>query len=184
MPVWDPQQYARYTSFRSRPFVELVGRIPAEKPSQIVDLGCGDGSLTATLAERWPAAAIEGIDSSPDMLAKAAPRPGLTFRLGNIADWRPAQPVDVIVSNAALQWVDGHIDLLPRFIEGLTPGGFLAFQVPGNFDGPSQGIRPPAWGRSARRPTWLDWPAWIAPSTAGKRPICRCCRARIPYWNG
>ncbi len=160
MPVWDPQQYARFSTQRSRPYLELVGRIPAEAPARVVDLGCGDGELTETLTQRWPQAQIEGIDSSSDMLQAARPRAGLTFRAGDIKTWQPDRPVDVIISNAALQWVDGHLDLLGRFVESLTPGGFLAFQVPGNFGEPSHTLltelrRSPRWrdklGNSAQR---------------------------------
>lgn len=160
MPVWDPQQYARFSTQRSRPYLELVGRIPVEAPATVVDLGCGNGELTETLTDRWPGAQIEGIDSSPDMLEAARPRTGLRFRAGDIRTWRPDRPVDVIVSNAALQWVDGHLELLGRFVEALTPGGFLAFQVPGNFGEPSHTLltelrRTPRWrdkvGNSAQR---------------------------------
>jgi trans-aconitate 2-methyltransferase len=59
------------------------------------------------------------------------------FHLGDVTTWRPEQPADLIVSNAVLQWVPGHLDLLPRWIDALAPGGRLAFQVPGNFGAPS-----------------------------------------------
>ncbi|HEU5161359.1 MAG TPA: trans-aconitate 2-methyltransferase [Streptosporangiaceae bacterium] len=137
--TWDPEQYGRFGDERSRPFFELLDRVRAADPVYVVDLGCGSGELTATLADRWPAARIEGIDSSPEMIAMAERRavPGLQFTMGDIATWTPAQQVDVIVSNAALQWVPAHRELLPKWINALSPGGWLAFQVPGNFDGPS-----------------------------------------------
>jgi trans-aconitate 2-methyltransferase len=62
----------------------------------------------------------------------------LSFVLERIEDWRPSQPIDVLVSNAALHWVPRHLSLLPRFVSTLTPGGWLAIQVPGNFEAPSQ----------------------------------------------
>ena len=68
---WDPTQYAHFADQRSRPFHELVARIPTPSPRRIVDLGCGPGELTLTLAARWPDAAVIGVDSSPEMLAKA-----------------------------------------------------------------------------------------------------------------
>lgn len=137
--MWDPTQYARYADERSRPFHELIARIDAADPARVVDLGCGDGVLTATLAERWPAASVLGIDSSERMLAAAAPvaGPRLRFEPGAIEDWRPAGPVDVLVSNAALQWVPEHVEQLPRLTGAVRPGGWLAFQVPGNGDAPS-----------------------------------------------
>jgi trans-aconitate 2-methyltransferase len=133
---WDPEQYARYADQRSRPFFELTDRIAARDPAYLVDLGCGDGSLTAALAGRWPGVAGVGMDSSAQMLAKAPAVEGLTFAAGDIASWEPGRGVDVLVSNAALQWVPGHPDLLPRFVSWLNPGGWLAFQVPGNYDTP------------------------------------------------
>ena len=141
--MWDPEQYEVYADERSRPFHELLARVPAKQPRQVVDLGCGNGTLTATLAERWPEASVLGVDSSPEMLAATAGRelPGrLAFQLDTIQAWQPTRPVDVLVSNAALQWVPGHGDLLGRLVGSLVPGGWLAFQVPGNFDFPSHTI--------------------------------------------
>jgi trans-aconitate 2-methyltransferase len=137
--MWDPVLYGRFADQRSRPFHELVARIGATAPANVVDLGCGDGALTATLAERWPSASVLGVDSSEEMLASAAPRKGdrLSFVLERIEDWRPTGPIDVLVSNAALQWVPRHLSLLPRFVSALAPGGWLAVQVPGNFEAPS-----------------------------------------------
>jgi trans-aconitate 2-methyltransferase len=141
--MWDPGQYGRFADQRGRPFFDLVARIGAGAPASVVDLGCGTGELTATLLDRWPAAAVQGVDSSPDMLAEASGRaiPGrLTFTGADMRDWRPAAPVDVIVSNAALQWIPGHAELLPRLVEALASDGWLAFQVPGNFRSPSHVI--------------------------------------------
>ena len=137
--MWDPELYGRFAGQRGRPFHELMARVGAAAPATVVDLGCGDGSLTATLADRWPSASVLGVDSSEEMLASAAARKSdrLSFELQRIEDWRPAAPVDVLVSNAALQWVPRHLSLLPRFVSALAPGGWLAFQVPGNFDAPS-----------------------------------------------
>jgi trans-aconitate 2-methyltransferase len=139
-PRWDPGQYERYADERSRPFFELAGRVGADRPRRVVDLGCGTGALTATLAHRWPVARIEGLDRSPDMIAEAAARAipdRLSFAVDDVTRWRPDQPVDVIVSNAVLQWIPGHADLLPAWVAALAPGGWLAFQVPGNDGAPS-----------------------------------------------
>jgi len=141
--MWDPGQYGVCAQERSRPFADLLARLPAAAPETVVDLGCGSGELTASLVDRWPGAQVLGIDSSPEMLAEAArfARPGtLEFRLGAIEDWRPQRPVDVLVSNAALHWVPGHGELLGRLVAALAPGGWLAFQVPGNFSSPTHAI--------------------------------------------
>lgn len=133
-PTWDPGQYERFEAERARPFNDLVARIPAPDPQQVVDLGCGPGSRTATLLDRWPRAYVVGVDSSPAMLARAEPLavPGrLDFRLGDVARWRAvAGSLDVIISNATLQWVPEHIDLLADWVDALRAGGTLAFGVP------------------------------------------------------
>ena len=142
MPTWDPAAYAAFADERSRPFVDLLARVRAETPRTVVDLGCGPGPLTRSLADRWPTARVTGVDSSPEMVAaaQACVGPRVGFVLADLADldaWRPPAPVDVLVSNAALQWVPDHRGLLPRLVETLAPGGWLAFQVPGNQDAPS-----------------------------------------------
>jgi trans-aconitate methyltransferase len=70
--MWDPTAYLRYSDERSRPFHDLVARIPAARPRAVVDLGCGPGQLTATLAERWPTSRVLGLDSAPEMIDRAA----------------------------------------------------------------------------------------------------------------
>jgi trans-aconitate 2-methyltransferase len=139
--VWDPELYQRFGDERSRPFFDLVGRVAAEAPPMVVDLGCGPGPLTATLARRWPGAQVRGIDSSAEMIKAARALPGaggrLSFALGDVRDWKPDGRVDVIISNAVLQWVPEHLDVVARWAGFLTEGGWLAFGVPGNFDQPS-----------------------------------------------
>ncbi|MFI0451338.1 trans-aconitate 2-methyltransferase [Actinomadura sp. 6N118] len=164
--IWDPAQYGVFGDERARPFAELLARVDLAAPGHIVDLGCGSGELTASLLRRWPDAKIEALDSSPEMIAAAQGIPGkLTFSVGDVATWRPERPVDLIISNAVLQWVPTHKDLLPRWIEALAPGGRLAFQVPGNFDAPSHALlreicTSPRWraklGDALRRHPVLD----------------------------
>lgn len=138
---WDPAKYAQFGDYRERPFFDLTSRVHAAGPRHVVDLGCGPGRLTATLAERWPGAAVLGLDSSAEMLARADQRAagtaGLSFSLADIAAWSPAPETDVVVSNAALQWVPRHRELLPRWLDALRPGAWFALQVPGNFNSPS-----------------------------------------------
>jgi trans-aconitate 2-methyltransferase len=146
--MWDPAQYLSFADERSRPFFDLAGRIAATSPRSVVDLGCGPGQLTASLAVRWPDADVLGIDSSADMIAAAqrigdgdARRGGtLSFRVEDVRDWKPDAPVDIVVSNAVLQWVPNHLELLPRWAEWLADDGWLAFQMPGNFDQPSHAV--------------------------------------------
>jgi len=146
--TWDPDRYLAYADERGRPFVELLARIDAEDPAVVVDLGCGPGNLTRLLSRRWPGARVGGVDSSPEMVAAARrDQPDLAFEVADLRDWVTARatvdanPVDVLVANATLQWLPDHLDLLPSLVRAVRPGGWLAFQVPGNFGEPSHTIR-------------------------------------------
>ena len=143
MHTWDPDRYLTYADERGRPFVELLARVDAADPATVVDLGCGPGNLTALLVERWPGARVVGLDSSAEMIEKArATTPAVDFRVADLRDWATgADQVDVLVSNATLQWVPGHLELLPDLVARVKAGGWLAFQVPGNFEEPSHTIR-------------------------------------------
>jgi len=141
--TWDPDRYLTYADERGRPFVELLARVDAADPAMVVDLGCGPGNLTALLVERWPGAHVVGLDSSAEMIEKArATTPAVDFQVADLRDWATGSDrADVLVSNATLQWVPGHLELLPDLVDRVNPGGWLAFQVPGNFDEPSHTIR-------------------------------------------
>lgn len=131
---WDPERYGEFADERARPFLDLLSRVRADAPRRVVDLGCGTGQLTALLAQRWPMAQVEGIDSSAEMIAAAATAERITLRVGDVRDWRMPSDADVVVSNAVLQWLPEHRELVRAWAAALPPGGWLAFQVPGNFD--------------------------------------------------
>jgi trans-aconitate 2-methyltransferase len=136
---WDPAEYGRYADERSRPFFDLVAQIRAPDPGVVVDLGCGSGELTATLAARWPRATVRGLDASPEMIERA-PRDARVEYAVQDARAFSATGVDVLVSNAMLQWVPEHETLLTRWAGQLRPEGWLAFQVPSNFGAPSHAL--------------------------------------------
>jgi trans-aconitate 2-methyltransferase len=136
--MWDPAVYRRFGAERSRPFFDLVSRVGAQRPRAVVDLGCGPGELTLALAERWPSARLTGYDSSPEMIEKASGlASAVAFRLLDVRDWKPEPDTDVLITNATLQWVPEHRELLARWARELPSGAWLAMQVPGNFDAPS-----------------------------------------------
>lgn len=178
-PSWDPKQYAQFAVERARPFHDLLAQVPTSDPVDVVDLGCGPGTLTATLLDRWPGTVVHGIDSAPEMIAAAQPlaRPGrLSFSLGDISAWRPApDTVDVLIANASLQWVPGHAELLPGWLAALRPGGCLAIQMP-------------AGGGSAATAVFREIatsPRWAARLTAGVEAVGpRSARSpvRDPIW--
>ncbi len=186
--AWDPDQYLRFASERERPFFDLLARVPVDSPGAVVDLGCGPGTTTAALLDRWPEAEILGIDSSAAMIEQATSRsqpPRLTFELGDIATWEP-QPrsVELILSNATLHWIPGHLELMPRWLAALRPRGALAFQVPGNFDSPSHTLL----HTLASSPQWQDKLAAVVapidlPSPREYSLALRELSARVDVWE-
>jgi trans-aconitate 2-methyltransferase len=136
--AWDPTQYLKFADHRLRPAIDLLNRIDVAEPGEVVDLGAGAGNVTRLIKMRWPSARVTGVDTSPEMLAKAAAAaPEITWLLADLGRWRPERPVDVIYSNAALHWLEGHDTLFPALLSSLAPGGVLAVQMPRNFSAPS-----------------------------------------------
>jgi trans-aconitate 2-methyltransferase len=132
---WSAAQYVKFEEERTRPVRDLVARIPNAAVASAVDIGCGPGNSTEVLLERYPQAQIVGVDSAPEMIEAARKRlPGVAFEIANIRQWRAGQPLDVILANAALQWIPGHETLMPALIGRLSPGGVLAVQMPDNLD--------------------------------------------------
>jgi trans-aconitate 2-methyltransferase len=128
---WDPARYLQYGDERLRPALDLLARIPAEKPGHVVDLGCGAGNVTRILHERWPGADMLGIDGSAAMLDRARQNaPHIRFEQDDVASWTPDRTPDVIYSNAALHWLGHHASLFPRLVSELPHGGILAVQIP------------------------------------------------------
>lgn len=151
---WSAEQYLKFAGPRLQPALDLLARVPVGlAPRLAVDLGCGTGSATQRIAERWPAAEVIGVDDSPDMLAREAP-PGsrVRWQRADIGRWRAPAPVDLIYSNAALHWLPDHAALFPRLLEQLAPGGVLAVQMPRNFGAPSHTLI----HETARNGPWRD----------------------------
>ncbi len=136
---WNPGQYLKFEDNRLRPALDLMGRIPLESPQVVYDLGCGSGNVTRLLADRWPDADVVGMDNSPEMLAQAAGDSDgsagrIRWQTGDLADWRPDSTPSVLYSNAVIQWVPDHDELVPRLWAMLPPGGCLAVQAPLSWD--------------------------------------------------
>jgi trans-aconitate 2-methyltransferase len=163
MPTWDSAQYLRFADERTQPCRDLVARLGTMTTRTIIDLGCGPGNSTAALRARWPDAALTGLDHSADMLAAARASDARTIWCeGDIDAWQPAAPLDLVFSNAALQWVPDHAALFPRLFAAVAPGGALAVQMPGDLDAPAHALMralpaAPQWRRHFPTPEIGEW---------------------------
>lgn len=137
--MWNPDVYMKFSDLRTRPALELATRAGPVPEGLIYDLGCGPGNSTQVLGSLNPGARLIGVDSSTEMLARAADEGPARARwaLGDLETWAAEEPADLIFSNAAFQWLDDHERLLPRLLKSLKPGGRLALQMPQNFAAPS-----------------------------------------------
>jgi len=136
---WDPGQYNRFKDEREQPFRDLASLLRPVPAPAVVDLGCGDGRLTAALHHSLGAGRTLGIDSSAAMIAASAAyaASGLSFELGDIGPWQAPDVYDIVFSNAALHWLPDHRAVLKRWVGSLRSGGQLAVQVPANADHPA-----------------------------------------------
>ena len=139
--MWNPEQYARFEKERALPFHDLVALVERRARMRVVDLGCGTGALTRQLHDALDAAETLGIDSSAEMLEKAAPHASgsLHFEQADIAAFA-ATDLQLLFSNAALHWIPDHERLFPKLISCLGSHGQLAVQMPWNDEHPSHRI--------------------------------------------
>lgn len=152
---WSSTQYTKFLTQRTRPVHDLIAflapHIRTHEP-RIYDLGCGPGNSTSALLSAFPNARVTGMDSSPDMLARATKEvPGVEFVQGDLASFEVAEAdgkgkdegegggADLIFSNAVFHWLRSptRLPTLVRFFQALKPGGVLAIQVPDNYTEPS-----------------------------------------------
>lgn len=139
MPEWNAKQYAKFLKERTQPAIDLANRINLSNPSEILDIGCGPGNSTRVLYDKFPKAHITGADNSENMLEQAkVNNPELDFILfdANTDFPRLGQKFDVVFSNACIQWIPNHKELIPKMMSILKDGGILAVQTPMNYKEP------------------------------------------------
>jgi SAM-dependent methyltransferase len=128
--TWDPQTYSREGAFVHQLAAGVVEWLDTQPGELILDLGCGDGQLTARLAETG--AIVTGVDASPDMVRAARAR-------GIAADQAPAERLpypdasfDAVFSNAALHWVRGQDEMMGEVRRVVKPGGRFVAEMGGH----------------------------------------------------
>jgi trans-aconitate 2-methyltransferase len=136
---WDATQYLKFEDERTRAARDLLAQVPLHTANCVYDLGCGPANSTELLVARFPGAEITGVDSSPEMLAKAKKAlPSLHFIAADLTAWTAEKPADLLFANAVFQWLPDHLSVLERLLGALPSGGILAVQMPDNLGEPSQ----------------------------------------------
>ena len=158
---WNPETYARFRGLRLRPALDLLLQIGTPCAGPVIDLGCGDGAVAASLKARFPKREIVGVDSSAAMLSKARGYDRVIE--ADIASWAPEVPPAVIYSNAALHWLPDHETLMPRLARLLPENGVLAVQMPRQQMAPSHAaLREVSVALFPDRFDYSDWQPQVA----------------------
>lgn len=137
---WNAREYAKHSASQQQWARELIDKLTLNGNEDVLDIGCGDGKVTAEIAGRLPVGRIVGLDNSPEMLRLAqesfpcSAHPNLSFILQNAAALELSDlsaQFDVVFSNAALHWLLDHRPVLAGIKKVLRPGGRLLLQMGG-----------------------------------------------------
>ena len=135
--AWNPADYAANSSSQQAWARELIARLKLRGDEHILDVGCGDGKVTAEIARAVPKGLVTGIDASPEMIRFAretfppSKHANLAFEVMDARQIRWAERFDLVFSNAALHWVDDHPAFLRGSADCLRPGGRLVVSCGG-----------------------------------------------------
>jgi trans-aconitate 2-methyltransferase len=144
MHKWDPDDYHKNSPEQHRWGLELLDKIALRGNERIIDLGCGDGKISAEIATRVPLGSVLGIDKSEEMIRFAREHfsqerfPNLNFMAKDIRDLDFDRGFDLAFSNAVLHWVPDHAHALKTIAQGLKRGGRIVAQMGGK--GNAEGI--------------------------------------------
>lgn len=137
MVQWNPDDYRRNSGAQQRWARELMGRLELGGDERILDVGCGDGKVTAELAAAVPRGRVVGVDLSAEMVGFArqafpqAEHPNLSFAVADASALPYRAEFDVVFSNATLHWVRDHRPVLAGIAAALVPGGRALLQMGG-----------------------------------------------------
>lgn len=138
--LWNPAAYAVNSAVQQSWARELIARLHLRGDEHILDVGCGDGKVSAELARAVPRGSVLGLDASAEMVSfakqtfPAKKNSNLKFQIGDareIGSQKHANRFDLVFSNAALHWVDDHEAILRGAATVLKPGGRLVISCGG-----------------------------------------------------
>jgi trans-aconitate 2-methyltransferase len=138
---WNPADYARHSQGQERWAKELLTLLAPKPQESILDIGCGDGRITAEIARLVRAGRALGVDRSPDMVRFAQEHfppgqfPNLTFVQADASELPFEAEFDAVFSNAVLHWVLDHRPVLAGIARSLRPGGRCVLQMGGKGNG-------------------------------------------------
>ena len=136
MSEWNASDYAKNSTAQATWARELIAKLNLQGTESILDVGCGDGKITAELAQSVLQGYVLGIDGSQNMIdyaqAQYSTLPNLKFARMDARQIVVDRPFDLIFSNAALHWVDDQPAFLKGAYQALKSGGKLVFSCGGS----------------------------------------------------
>ena len=137
MYKWNAEEYKDNSPNQKKWALELLSKAQLRGYESVLDIGCGDGEITALIAGKVNRGRVIGIDSSSEMIELANQRfpskthPNLFFILKDAKDINFNCEFDLIFSNACLHWVTDHLPVLKKIKKSLKPSGQILFQMGG-----------------------------------------------------
>jgi trans-aconitate 2-methyltransferase len=137
MYKWNAQEYAKNSSAQKQWAMGLLTKLHLKGRERVLDIGCGDGKITAVIAAQVPNGSVVGIDSSAEMIGfsknnfPTASHPNLSFELMDASALTFDGEFDLVFSSSVLHWVADHRPVLSGIKRGLKPGGRVILQMGG-----------------------------------------------------
>lgn len=134
---WDADDYANFSSEQQKWGRELISKLNLKEDDYVLDIGCGDGRVTAEIAAMVPGGQVIGIDNSEHMIQLATKRfppeqySNLSFQIFDAVKITFENQFSVVFSNAALHWVENQFEVLKGIYRSLKPGGRILLQFGG-----------------------------------------------------
>jgi trans-aconitate 2-methyltransferase len=183
---FDGKKYEKASAHQKQWGTKLIAELGLRGTERVLDLGCGDGALTAQIAALLPHGEVLGIDASRGMIDVAMQKQAgnLRFLLLDINELDFREECDVVFSNATLHWVKDHRRMLRNVHRALRSGGMLRFDFAGegNCSHFFQVVREAmAMPEFARHFSGFEWP-WYMPSVAEYEAVVAqsgFCEARV-----
>jgi trans-aconitate methyltransferase len=135
--IWNPDDYAKHSSVQQKWAREVISKLQLDGDEAVLDIGCGDGKITAEIASHLSRGNVLGVDSSSEMIEFALNNfpqvryPNLSFQVVDARRLPFKEQFDLVFSNAALHWIKDHKHLVLGIKSSLKPNGRMLLQMGG-----------------------------------------------------